>query len=85
MNNLRLKALAGAGCLTMALVGAAHAGGFARGSADTDILFDDGNFNMRAGVTYVSPRREFSKVAPQRTRRSSARPTPTTMSCRRPR
>ena len=64
MNNLRLKALAGAGCLTMALVGAAHAGGFARGSADTDILFDDGNFNIRAGVTYVSPRREFSKVAP---------------------
>ena len=62
MNSLRLKALLGAGCFSMALAGAAHAGGFARGSADTDILFDDGNFNMRAGVTYVSPKREFSKV-----------------------
>jgi long-chain fatty acid transport protein len=64
MNGLRLKALLGAGCFSMALAGAAHAGGFSRGSADTDILFDDGNFNMRAGVTYVSPKREFSKVSP---------------------
>ncbi len=64
MDNLRLKALLGAGCFSMALVGVAHAGGFSRGTADTDILFDDGNFNMRAGVTYVSPRREFSKVSP---------------------
>lgn len=62
MRNVRLKALLGAGCFSMVLVGAAHAGGFSRGTADTDILFDDGNFNMRAGVTYVSPKREFSKV-----------------------
>lgn len=61
MNNRRLKALLGAGCFSLALMGSAHAGGFSRGSADTDILFEDGNFNMRAGMTYVSPRREFTK------------------------
>ncbi|MBZ9997922.1 outer membrane protein transport protein [Mesorhizobium sp. BH1-1-4] len=61
MNNLRLKALLGAGCFSVALMGSAHAGGFSRGNADTDIIFEDGNFNMRAGVTYVSPHREFTK------------------------
>lgn len=61
MNNSRLKALLGAGCFSLALIGTAHAGGFSRGSADTDIIFEDGNFNMRAGVTYVSPHREFTK------------------------
>ncbi|MGN6303771.1 MAG: outer membrane protein transport protein [Mesorhizobium sp.] len=64
MRTFKAKALLGAGSLTLALVGAANAGGFSRGTADTDILFDAGNFNMRAGVTYVSPKREFSKVAP---------------------
>lgn len=61
MNTLRLKALLGAGCFSLALIGTAHSGGFSRGTADTDILFEDGNFNMRAGVTYVSPHREFTK------------------------
>lgn len=64
MGTINAKALLGASLLTMALVGAASAGGFSRGTADTDILFDAGNFNMRAGVTYVSPERKFSKVAP---------------------
>jgi len=64
MWTFKAKALLGAGSLTLALVGAANAGGFSRGTADTDILFDAGNFNMRAGVTYVSPKREFSRVAP---------------------
>lgn len=62
MNTLRLKGLLAAGCFSVALAGAAQAGGFSRGTADTDILFEDGNFNMRAGVTYVSPTREFTKV-----------------------
>jgi long-chain fatty acid transport protein len=61
MNNLRLKALLGAGCFSLALMGSVHAGGFSRGSADTDIIFEDGNFNMRTSVTYVSPHREFTK------------------------
>ncbi|MEO1747179.1 MAG: outer membrane protein transport protein [Pseudomonadota bacterium] len=37
------------------LVGTAHAGGFDRGTADTDILFEDGNFVTRFGVGYVMP------------------------------
>lgn len=61
MNGLRLKGLLAAGCFSVALVGVAQAGGFSRGTADTDLLFEDGNFNMRAGVTYVAPTREFSK------------------------
>lgn len=62
MNILRRRELLAASLFSVALVGAAHAGGFSRGSADTDILFDDGNFNMRSSVTFVSPHREFSKV-----------------------
>lgn len=46
------------------LVTAATAGGFSRGTADTDILFEEGNFNMRAGVTVVSPTRKYTAVAP---------------------
>ena len=42
------------------MAGSAHAGGFNRGTADTDILYEDGNFNFRAGVTYVAPSQEFS-------------------------
>ncbi len=61
MIDLRMKALLGAGCFSLAMVGAAHAGGFSRGTADTDILFEEGNFNMRAGVTYVSPNREYTR------------------------
>lgn len=60
MNNRRLKALLAAGCFSLALIGSAHAGGFSRGSADTDILFEDGNFNMRTSVTYVAPTRKYS-------------------------
>jgi long-chain fatty acid transport protein len=46
------------------LAGSAHAGGFSRGTADTDILFEPGNFALRAGVTYVSPTHEF-RTAPK--------------------
>ncbi|MHA6643392.1 outer membrane protein transport protein [Mesorhizobium sp. A623] len=60
MNNSRLKALFGVSVLSLAMGGTAYAGGFARGTADTDLIYEDGNFNMRSGVTYVSPRREFS-------------------------
>lgn len=60
MTILRLKALLGAGCFSLALMGSAHAGGFSRGTADTDILFEDGNFNMRTSVTYVAPTRKYS-------------------------
>ncbi|MBN8244455.1 aromatic hydrocarbon degradation protein [Nitratireductor aquimarinus] len=38
-----------------AAIGTAHAGGFSRGVADTEILYEDGNFNMRAGAIIVIP------------------------------
>jgi long-chain fatty acid transport protein len=61
MNNSHVKVLLGTVFLSLAVGGAAYAGGFSRGTADTDILYEDGNFNMRSGVTYVNPRREFTK------------------------
>ncbi|MRX31825.1 outer membrane protein transport protein [Aminobacter sp. MDW-2] len=56
MNISRLKALLGATALTIVAAGAAQAGGFSRGTADTDILFEEGNA-ARAGVTVVAPNR----------------------------
>ncbi|UUP19304.1 OmpP1/FadL family transporter [Nitratireductor thuwali] len=43
------------------LAGSAHAGGFSRGTADTDILYEEGNFNLRAGATVVTPSQKFSR------------------------
>lgn len=39
---------------------AAQAGGFSRGTADTDILFEPGNFAARAGVTVIAPSRKYT-------------------------
>lgn len=61
MNNKILKSLLGATCLSLAVIGSANAGGFSRGSADTDILYEPGDFNMRTGMTFVSPDRTYSK------------------------
>lgn len=61
MNISRLKkALLGATALTIVAAGTAQAGGFNRGTADTDILFEEGNFNLRTGVTIVNPSRKFT-------------------------
>ncbi len=57
MNKTRVKTLLGATAFSLAAVGMANAGGFARGTADTDILFEQGNA-ARAGVTVVVPNRE---------------------------
>mgnify|MGYP000103169923 CR=1 FL=1 len=46
----------------VALSGTASAGGFGRGTADTDILFEDGGFVMRSGVTYVAPQRGYETI-----------------------
>jgi len=58
-----IKAIFKNGVLTAAAFAAfataAHAGGYSRGEADTDILFESGDFIFRAGATYVSPRRTF--------------------------
>lgn len=45
-----------------AFSGSAWAGGFSRGTADTDILFEDGNFVMRAGALYVAPQRGYDTI-----------------------
>jgi long-chain fatty acid transport protein len=48
--------------VSAASISMAQAGGFGRGTADTDILYEEGNFDMRAGVTIVSPSRKFTKA-----------------------
>ncbi|QKV17741.1 outer membrane protein transport protein [Oricola thermophila] len=50
-------------CAT-ALSGGAMAGGFNRGTADTDILFEDGNFNIHAAAAYVNPTRTYTATGP---------------------
>ncbi|MBW8282228.1 MAG: outer membrane protein transport protein [Rhizobium sp.] len=45
-----------------ALATSAHAGGWNRGEADTDILFEEGDYIARSGVTLVSPRRDYDKI-----------------------
>ncbi|MBB3951230.1 long-chain fatty acid transporter [Aureimonas jatrophae] len=42
--------------------GTALAGGFQRGVADTDTLYEPGEFVTRLGFTYVSPERGFTSV-----------------------
>lgn len=61
MKSLHVTALL-AGCATLAAVGTATAGGFNRGTADTDLIFEEGNFNMRAGVTIVMPKRGYATL-----------------------
>lgn len=60
MHSTILKSAALAGVATLALAAGAHANGFARGTADTDILYEEGNFNFRAGATFVSPTRDYT-------------------------
>ncbi|WP_230171340.1 outer membrane protein transport protein [Rhizobium sp. CECT 9324] len=45
-----------------AFAGAAQAGGFARGDADTDIIYEDGTAVFRGGYTYVMPDRDYDTV-----------------------
>ncbi|MCR4269203.1 OmpP1/FadL family transporter [Nitratireductor sp. ZSWI3] len=54
--------IASAAVLIAGSVGAAQAGGFSRGTADTDILFEDGKINFRAGVTVVVPTQEITSA-----------------------
>lgn len=62
MNVSGLKVLLGIAALTVVSASAASAGGFSRGTADTDILYEDGNFNMRSSVTVVNPTREYTSA-----------------------
>jgi long-chain fatty acid transport protein len=45
-----------------AFVGGAQAGGFARGEADTDILYEDGTVAGRGGWVYVMPHRSYETI-----------------------
>lgn len=45
-----------------ALATSAHAGGWNRGEADTDILYEDGAYVMRGGAVYISPKRSFATI-----------------------
>jgi len=45
-----------------ALAGAAQAGGFSRGEADTDILYEDGTTAFRAKTTFVAPQRGYDTI-----------------------
>jgi long-chain fatty acid transport protein len=60
MNKMRLKALVGGGLISLAVIGVAQAGGFSRGTADTDLLYEDGNFNTRFDARVVVPTQKFS-------------------------
>lgn len=45
------------------LAGTAMAGGFSRGDANTDILFQDGTANIDAGFVFVSPQRSYDTIS----------------------
>ena len=57
-----LTTILGASLASAALSTSALAGGFQRGTADTDILFEQGTAVMRTGVTYVNPQRGFESI-----------------------
>lgn len=60
-NNLKKTTALGliAAC---AFVGGAQAGGFSRGEADTDILYEDGEVAARGGYVYVMPQRGYDTI-----------------------
>lgn len=57
---IRFRASGAAWLMLAAAASPADAGGFAQGSADTDILFADEAVAMRASVTVVAPTRRYS-------------------------
>lgn len=54
--------LVGSAAIALAAASSAYAGGFQRGTADTDILYEKGPVNFRVGTTYVSPKRGFTSI-----------------------
>ncbi|MEF2545939.1 long-chain fatty acid transporter [Aurantimonas sp. E1-2-R+4] len=54
--------MACASIASVALTTTALAGGFQRGTADTDILYESGPFSMRTGLIYVNPMRGFESI-----------------------
>ena len=66
MSAPHLRALLGAGCFSLALIGtamnSAHAGGLERGGYDIDLLFDPAPFASDMGATYVMPQRDLKNA-----------------------
>jgi len=62
MNKLYATALS-AGCVALAAIGQAEAGGFNRGVANLDGLYGATQLGMYAGVTYVSPQRSYDTIS----------------------
>ncbi|TFF19722.1 long-chain fatty acid transporter [Jiella endophytica] len=56
------KSLSVATVVALSCSTGALAGGFQRGTADTDILFEQGTVNTRASLTYISPQRGFTSI-----------------------
>src|SRR5262245_61195913 len=63
INKSLLRTVAGTGLLASLYAGAAQAGGFSRGTAETDLLYEDGNFNIRFDARVVVPHQEFKTNA----------------------
>ena len=57
-----LKFSALAAIVTVTATGSALAGGFSRGEANTDILFDDGTVIGQGSLVFVSPQRKFDTI-----------------------
>jgi long-chain fatty acid transport protein len=62
MHKPLLKTLVGAGCVSLAAIGTAGAGGLERGGYNIDLLFDPSRFASEVSATYVMPQRELDNV-----------------------
>ncbi|MCO6184962.1 OmpP1/FadL family transporter [Rhizobium sp. L1K21] len=62
MNSRLFKITFAAFVGTIAATSHAAAGGFSRGDANTDILFENGAANVEVGGTYVSPHRSYTTI-----------------------
>jgi long-chain fatty acid transport protein len=62
MKKVLAKSLIGAGCISVAAIGTAFAGGLERGGYNIDLLFDPSRFASDATVTYVMPQRKLDNV-----------------------
>jgi len=56
----RFSLLFCAGVMSLVVTGAAKAGGFSRGSADIDTLFEEENFDLRVDARVVVPTQKFT-------------------------
>jgi long-chain fatty acid transport protein len=62
MKKVLAKSLIGAGCISVAAIGTAFAGGLERGGYNIDLLFDPSRFAADATATYVMPQRKLDNV-----------------------